>query len=193
MANSADPVSSRVLHMCASARGAFTNEECEAVIALAREQGLAKGVVGESSVELDVRDSDIARLARTEKTEWLYKKVFEIVLHLNSEAWKFDLFESEDFQVAEYTKEGHYDWHLDISSKHPFSLRKLGVTVQLSDGDSYEGGNFEALYGPQTDIAPRERGTIVIFPSFVLHRVASVTSGSRFSLTAWVLGQEPFK
>ncbi|MGB0576418.1 MAG: 2OG-Fe(II) oxygenase [Alphaproteobacteria bacterium] len=189
----ADPVSSRVLHMCASARGAFADDECDAVIELARAQGLSKGIVGQSDVELDVRDSDIARLGRVAETEWLYKKVFDIVQHLNSEAWKFDLFESEDFQVAEYTNAGHYDWHLDISSQHPFSLRKLGVTVQLSDGDSYEGGNFEALYGPQADIAPRERGTIVIFPSFVLHRVAPVTSGSRFSLTAWVLGKEPFK
>ena len=179
--------------MCASARGAFSPEECDATIELAREQGLAKGVVGESDVELDVRDSDIARLARTENTEWLYKKVFDIVLHLNSESWKFDLFESEDFQVAEYTDAGHYDWHLDISSQHPFSLRKLGVTVQLSDGDSYEGGDFEALYGPKTDIASRERGTIVIFPSFILHRVAPVTSGSRCSLTSWILGKEPFK
>jgi PKHD-type hydroxylase len=193
MVDPVDPVSSRVLHMCASAHGAFSDDECDLVIELAREQGLSKGVVGESNVNLDVRDSDIARLPRTENTEWLYKKVFDIVLHLNSEAWKFDLLESEDFQVAEYTEAGHYDWHLDISSQYPFSLRKLGVTVQLSDGDSYKGGNFEALYGPQTDIAPRDRGTIVIFPSFVLHRVAPVTAGSRFSMTAWVLGKEPFK
>ncbi|MBK18075.1 MAG: hypothetical protein CMM52_04460 [Rhodospirillaceae bacterium] len=183
----------RVLHMCANARAAFTDEECDAVIDLAKKQGLSPGVVQGNSVELDVRDSDIARLARTAESEWLYKKVFEIVLNLNSTAWQFDLFESEDFQVAEYTSKGHFDWHLDIASQHPFNLRKLGVTVQLSDGDSYEGGNFETHYGPELDIAPRDRGTIVIFPSFVLHRVAPVTSGSRFSLTAWILGQTPFK
>ena len=34
----------------------------------------------------------------------------------------------------------------------------------------------------------RPRGSIVVFPSFVWHRVKPVTSGTRYSLVIWNLG-----
>ena len=35
------------------------------------------------------------------------------------------------------------------------------------------------------------KGSIIVFPSFVWHRVKPVTSGTRYSLVAWHLGN-PF-
>ena len=37
-----------------------------------------------------------------------------------------------------------------------------------------------------------KKGGIVVFPSFVWHRVKPVTKGIRYSLVVWILGQ-PFK
>ena len=45
----------------------------------------------------------------------------------------------------------------------------------------------------QTDVAPRDLGGVIVFPSFVLHRVTPVTRGIRHSLNAWIHGELPFK
>jgi len=74
-------------------------------------------------------------------------------------------------------------------------IRKLSVTVSLSDPNDYEGGNLKFDLGPHredryhecTEIRPR--GSIIIFPSHVYHQVTPVTSGTRYSLVAWNLGR----
>ena len=38
----------------------------------------------------------------------------------------------------------------------------------------------------------RKKGTVIVFPSFVWHRVKPVLSGTRYSLVCWSLGQ-PWK
>jgi PKHD-type hydroxylase len=37
-------------------------------------------------------------------------------------------------------------------------------------------------------VAPREKGTVIMFPSYLLHRVTPVTKGVRKSLVLWVGG-----
>jgi PKHD-type hydroxylase len=37
-------------------------------------------------------------------------------------------------------------------------------------------------------VIPRGKGNVVIFPSFLLHRVVPLTSGNRKSLVLWVGG-----
>jgi PKHD-type hydroxylase len=78
-------------------------------------------------------------------------------------------------------------------------IRKLSVTVSLSDPKNYKGGNLKFDFGPHsaggrfhtcTEIRPR--GSIIVFPSHVYHQVTPVTQGTRYSLVAWNLGY-PFK
>ncbi|MDB2656544.1 2OG-Fe(II) oxygenase [Crocinitomicaceae bacterium] len=68
------------------------------------------------------------------------------------------------------------------------SARKLSVTVQLSDPDEYEGGDLEFMINHKTVKAPRKKGTIVVFPSFIMHRVTPITKGTRQSIVGWVSG-----
>lgn len=77
-------------------------------------------------------------------------------------------------------------------------MRKLSVTVSLSDPKDYDGGNLNFDLGPHrpdryhecTEIRPR--GSIIVFPSYIYHQVTPVTRGTRYSLVAWNLGY-PFK
>jgi PKHD-type hydroxylase len=77
-------------------------------------------------------------------------------------------------------------------------IRKLSMTVNLTDETTYEGGDLMLDFGPhsakgQYKISEaREQGTIIIFPSFLYHCVSPVTSGTRYSLVMWSLG-DPFK
>jgi PKHD-type hydroxylase len=96
-----------------------------------------------------------------------------------------------DFQYTEYhgTDSGKYDWHHDINwVNNSGNDRKLSVTVQLSDSDEYEGGNFEfgEVETPPTEC--RQKGTVLVFPSYLQHRVSPVTSGVRKTLVAWFEG-----
>ena len=78
-------------------------------------------------------------------------------------------------------------------------VRKLSVTINLNAPGDYEGGNLEFDHGPHssqerykelTEIKPQ--GSLVVFPSYVYHRVLPVTKGKRKSLVLWCIGR-PFK
>lgn len=78
-------------------------------------------------------------------------------------------------------------------------IRKLSLTINLNKPGEYEGGNLKFDYGPHsagerfhecTEIRPQ--GSIIVFPSYIYHQVTPVTSGTRYSLVLWTLGQ-PFK
>jgi PKHD-type hydroxylase len=118
-------------------------------------------------------------------------------------------FFSESCQFTKYKLNQFYDWHCD-SWEAPYAnpdnkdtngkIRKLSVTCSLSDPKDYEGGELEFDFRNMdpdkptvrkcAEIAPR--GSIVVFPSHVWHRVKPVTKGTRYSLVIWNLGY-PFR
>ena len=104
--------------------------------------------------------------------------------------WNFSLASfQEDLQHATYDAEmkGHYDWHFDLGDEKA-STRKLSVSVQLTDPSDYTGGTLEFMIHRSTIIPPAARGTVVIFPSYLTHRITPVTSGIRKSLVCWLHG-----
>jgi len=151
------------------------------------------------------RKSDIVWLNES----WIYNEIHPYVHEANRQAgWNFQWDFSENFQFTEYKKGQFYDWHTD-SSEVPFDcpndptrhgkIRKITIVSMLTDPEEYEGGelqfNFRAT-DPQytedkvetiTDIGAR--GSIIVFPSFLWHRVKPVTKGIRHSLVLWNLGQ----
>jgi len=66
--------------------------------------------------------------------------------------------------------------------------RKLSLSVQLSHGHDYEGCDLQFVGGNKTETGPRERGTVIAFPSYVLHRVTPIVSGTRKALVVWTTG-----
>lgn len=80
-------------------------------------------------------------------------------------------------------------------------IRKISVICQLTDPSKYKGGELEfdfrrnsPIKESKTEICTeiQPKGSIVVFPSYVWHRVKPVTSGTRYSLVMWNLGR-PFK
>jgi PKHD-type hydroxylase len=141
---------------------------------------------------LDSRSSSIKWIPFSENTKWIYDKIGTMAYEANKEMYNFDLnFMPEQIQYTEYygTDKGHYDWHMDIGSQGFMPFRKLSVTVQLSDPDEYDGGDLQFWTGGQYPISgPRGKGNVVIFPSFLLHRVTPVTTGTRKSFVLWLGG-----
>lgn len=131
--------------------------------------------------------------------KWLQNKIYKGVKEANSKNWNFNLIGIlEKIQYTEYHSQdlGHFEWHLDLGSQFT-QTRKISLTIQLSDPSEYKGGNLEIFTGgdyndPNTKIlAPKEKGTAVFFPSYIVHRVTPVTKGIRKSLVIWI-GGSPF-
>ena len=156
------------------------------------------------------RKSDIVWM----NDRWIYKEIHPYIHQANREAgWNFEWDWSESCQFTKYGVGQYYGWHCDSWDK-PYDkpddpqshgkIRKLSVTISLNDPDEYEGGNLEFDFRNQVDWERnkkktiksceeiRPRGSIIVFPSFCWHRVAPVTSGTRYSLVIWNLGR-PFK
>jgi len=154
------------------------------------------------------RRSDLVWLNDT----WIYKEIQPYVHKANRNAgWNFQWDWSESCQFTKYKLNQYYDWHSDswdkvYKSNGPDNgrIRKLSMTCQLTDGSEYKGGELEfdfRNYDPYTrdeskhvrkvpEILPK--GSIVVFPSHLWHRVKPVTKGTRYSLVVWHLGY-PFK
>ena len=75
-------------------------------------------------------------------------------------------------------------------SQETSSMRKLSVSVQLSDPNHYKGGNLEFadFIGTPEQKYLRPKGTVIVFPSFIPHQITPVTEGVRHSLVGWYEG-----
>jgi PKHD-type hydroxylase len=95
---------------------------------------------------------------------------------------------AEGIQFTQYkAPSGHYVKHVDCI---PGATRKLSLSLQLTDPKDYEGGDVVFHYKNNPDVAPKSKGTVIIFPSYVLHEVTPVTRGERYSLVAWITGPQ---
>lgn len=114
------------------------------------------------------------------------------VRQANDEYWKFDIsninYNIDAPAIYRYNVNGLFDWHIDLSTN--LSTRKLSFTIQLSDPKDYEGGELQFFDGKETYINKnlKEKGSIIIFPSFVWHRILPITKGTRYSLVGWIHG-----
>jgi len=133
---------------------------------------------------------------REEDNDWFFEKLNNIIYKLNDENYGFDLTGYEWIQYTEYHGEdsGKYDFHMDTvlgNSAPNFPTRKLSLTLLLSDSESdYEGGNFEFNMGQENNPleVKMKKGSIIVFPSFMIHRVTPVTEGIRKSVVVWITG-----
>ena len=173
----------------------FSPEELDKVykdVALLPFRKAATGMI-DTPADKEIRSSSVKWIPKTEKWAWLYGKLYSMAMEANNALWHFDLITATDcIQYTEYydVEGGHYGWHQDIGPG-PMSKRKVSITVQLSDSDEYEGGDLEIFKGgdpEKSDKAPRGKGVVFIFPSFMMHRVTPITKGTRRSFVLWVGG-----
>ncbi len=143
---------------------------------------------GENEYNDELRKSSVMFIDNISNNNWLYDKLAGLAIQCNNERYWFDLLGfHQELQLTRYSEGDFFDWHLDFGAGE-ISARKLSITMQLSDADSYEGGDLQFMINNKTVTAPREKGTIIIFPSFVMHRVTPVIKGTRESIVGWVSG-----
>lgn len=171
----------------------FSNEELDWLQNKAIEADQRALVGGTSDVDYEknisfIRRSHVSWLTFYE-CGWVFEKLSNIVTQLNSQFYNFDIIGfGEKIQLTNYnqTEHGMYGWHQDSGGKGV--SRKLSLVLQLSHPNEYVGGNLQIKTGMMVDTLSRKRGHLFLFPSYTLHQVTPVVSGSRQSLVAWISG-----
>ena len=120
---------------------------------------------------------------------WLVEHVNQLFTDA-AKAFAFDISAGlEDFKLIKYRRNNRVAWHIDCGGG-PTHTRKLTMTALLTDPATFAGGSLKlAGYVPDLHTSI---GDVVIFPSFLAHKVTTITQGSRQTLIAWAHGT-PFR
>jgi len=102
--------------------------------------------------------------------------IAEFVLHANDTYWEYDLNDDPAAWMQTYREDDSYAKHMDASIGQ---TRKLTAIAMLTDENKYWGGELVMHIPPQTFIVPKEKGTIVVFPHWMMHEVLEVQLGIR--------------
>ena len=178
---------------------AFNLDECMGIIregkAGIRTTHLRKGKTDGDKIgvhDLSVRDSEVSFfITDNPRNVPLFSKITEIIVNANLNFFNYDIYDLEALQFTTYSAgyNGFYSKHVDTHAvSSATNVRKLSFSLQLSNPDSYEGGDLLLWAENEPIVAPKNRGDLIIFPSYVMHEVTPVTRGLRSSLVGWVTG-----
>ena len=171
----------------------FSKEECERIIDIGINKKIKKAKIHQIENQKSsekIRDSKICWIYPSDEINWAYRRITDVVLDLNDRFFKFDLYGFiEGFQFTHYKEpKGKYVKHIDRYQGG--LIRKLSLSIQLSNPDCYKGGELLLHNSNEPAICPKEQGKLILFPSYILHEVKPVTKGERYSLVAWITGPQ---
>ena len=191
----------------------FTPEECKQIINTglndwdekeALIQKDAGGKIEQNFVDdFDYRNTTL--FIPPEPDEWLFSKILGAIMHFNNHetGYKFDvkglaeppnLMRYQAANIDKHGKPGRYDWHMDVGPGEIPSMRKISYTLILNP-DEYEGGELCFHIGRELDKpfpSQDEAGTMILFPSYLVHKVNPITSGTRYAMVGWAHGNSFF-
>lgn len=167
--------------------GEISPENCDKIIEDCKKVEAQKGVTFNNTVPTKERNSTIRWV---QDVPGIVNLIWPYVNAANRSSFAFDIQGIFEVQFTEYNgaDKEHYSWHNDVELPPSYEYsRKLSFVLQLSDPNEYVGGE---LQGESFNIPEefKQRGSIIIFPSFLNHQVTPVTEGTRYSLVTWVEG-----
>lgn len=174
----------------------LSSTEIQQIIEIGENESLQGAKIGDGrggKLDGSVRRTLISWIPPEIAPNWFYERIKKIFGDANDVNFKFELSGAEPAQYTKYEAsfQGEYKWHSDIMHVE-FGIRKISVSILLSDPSEYEGGHLIlAPHGVPMTITEK-KGRAIFFPSFVPHCVTPVVSGTRRSLVIWAHG-DPFK
>ena len=130
----------------------------------------SKGRTGVAELGTDTNsyktnNRDIAYIKPESHSQWLYELLFPMSLEANEKTFHFDIdVVTDPIHYVVYPEDGgHLDWHMDVGA-FGVNKRKLAMTVQLSDSNDYDGGEFEIWMGGKDGFVTMLGGVAVGFP-----------------------------
>lgn len=173
----------------------ISSDLCDAIILEGDRLFSTDGSVGGSNVHgnymPETRETNISFFNHY---HWIHGICLHYANIANQNAgWNFDISYPQNVQYARYFPDQHYVPHKDDTiSPNKKEMRKLSVAIQLSNQNSYEGGEYiiQSPCGKDFEIVNqfRNRGSVIVFPSVITHGIKPVIRGVRHSVVCWVVG-----
>jgi len=171
----------------------FTPKQCQMVInkgmSLKKEPAsVGMGAKPHGGVDTEKRITTISWIPFKDMPE-MYRDIASTMLKANNNHFGFEGMQlTEPAQFTHYPTGGFYEWHMDndIQGKFQQPVRKISMTLLLSDPSTFEGGELEIMSkGKKVKL---KQGHAIFFASWLQHRVKPVTQGERKSLVMWFGG-----
>tara|TARA_B100001079_G_scaffold210633_1_gene184752 strand:+ start:51 stop:596 length:546 start_codon:yes stop_codon:yes gene_type:complete len=171
-------------------KGEIPDEMCDCIVNSIDDTLYQKGTTGNNN-KLLARNVNIQFINST----WINALLCGYIRYANSLNFHYNLSDEDKelAQISKYSVGEFYGEHRDFGTNDNSITRKLSLTVQLSDEDSYEGGDLIFFNGSIKDKAPRGKGSVIVFDSRLFHEITPVIKGTRYSLVKWYHGDEPLK
>lgn len=121
-------------------------------------------------------------------------KMEDVTNMINTQYYGFNLFPSTrdgkvSYNIYKGKNKGEYKWHHDAENMGTAFELKLTAIVNLSE-KPFVGGEFFLWKNKEAEISQLiVPGTLLVFPSFYIHKVNPVIKGTRKTLTFWRCGK----
>lgn len=163
----------------------FNSAQCQEILdSCIEELWLKSTVVGSSELHSSRRQK-----LRGDVQAFPFLDIRDVTKLANTKIYDFNLLGiiDQDYpQIFKYSEGDFYNWHIDLNPIAP--SRKLTFIINLSDNNSYEGGNIEFLNTDTTNVDLSEKGSCLVFPSFTPYRISPVTKGIKYIIIGHVHG-----
>ena len=128
------------------------------------------------------------------KIKHLFNDIEQYITSVNQENFGYDIYPINDVDICNlniysHKDSGQYDWHIDESNNNIYDL-KLTILINVSI-EQYSGGNFKIFNrGMEYEVKELNTpGNVVMFKSFLNHKVIPVSTGERRTLAIFLKGK----
>jgi len=169
----------------------FTPQECQQIIEQGQELEIIPGKINKTTeVQTEIRKNTLGFFDSSDPANaWIFQRLTGAITNLNTQFFNYDLDYIETLQFTVYDQlDDHYAAHMDSIMPVSVHNRKLSFSVQLTAPEDYEGCDLEIFRNGEYQPVIRTQGSMIFFPSFILHKVTPLTRGKRHSLVGWVCG-----
>jgi PKHD-type hydroxylase len=168
--------------------GVLSKEFCDSALAQVDWATAEQATIQrEKSIDLDVRRTDVIWQEFMQPLGCIARAYMDIANQ--AAGWGYNLSGQENTQIGRYksSDKGHYDWHMDAGAPKEGVQRKLSISILLSNPSDFEGGELQFKNMEDHKLLTKQ-GSIIVFPSFIEHRVTPITKGVRYSAVTWASG-----
>jgi predicted 2-oxoglutarate/Fe(II)-dependent dioxygenase YbiX len=164
----------------------LTEQACDSLIKLYSQDVVVKEppVIGTGAIDKSIRNVERVMLPTYKD---IGGRLAAVGLAANYHHWKFDITHANQAEFLIYPAGGRYTAHVDTFLAHGDDCRKLTVLAFLND--DFKGGKFYIQNGHEKYYPPQSKGTVLVFPSFLMHGVEDVEEGTRYSVVCWMVGK----
>lgn len=150
------------------------------------------GKIGDNQInthDSNIRNSQLSWIYYDNDTDYLYQHLQDLIERINYYHFGFSIFGMETFQYSRYEIDGHYDYHNDIIYRPNDYSRKLSLVIGISEKTDYQGGELLLNpHGTNPNIIKLGKGDLIVFPSYIPHKVTSIIEGKRATVVSWIVG-----